>query len=348
MPPEFQPHVARLRGYAPGEQPRGGGYIKLNTNENPYPPSPKVAEAIARGLDGRLRLYPDPLGNDFRQTAARFHGVEPESILCGNGSDDLLTILTRAFVGPGDVAVSPSPSYILYQTLIDLQNARLAEVPFDADWSLDPRAFAVPGAKLAFLANPNSPSGTALSPAQVAKLAEALPCPIVVDEAYADFAETDCIDLVRRRDDVIVLRTLSKGYGLAGLRFGYAIARPEVIEGLIKVKDSYNCDSLSLLGASAALEDQEHRNRMRSKVLATRNRLVEGLRRFGYRPPESRANFVWCEGGPPASRVYEILKDRKILVRLMRYPGREPGLRITVGTDEQIDRLLDELKDIVG
>ncbi|GAC1335233.1 MAG: histidinol-phosphate transaminase [Isosphaeraceae bacterium] len=347
MSVEFQAHVARMSGYAPGEQPRDGGFIKLNTNENPYSPSTKVAEAIARGLDGRLRLYPDPVGTAFRRSASRLHDVDPESILCGNGSDDLLTIVARAFLGPGEIAVAPSPSYILYQTLTDLQNARLVEVPFEDDWSLDPQRFAVPGAKLAFLANPNSPSGTALSPVEVAKLAEALPCPIVVDEAYVDFAESHCVDLVRTHENVIVLRTLSKGYGLAGLRFGYAIARPEVVEGLIKVKDSYNCDSLSLLGAEAAIEDQDHRNLTRAKVVATRKRLAEALRGFGYRLPESQANFVWCEGGLPASSVYEALKERKILVRLMRYSGREPALRITVGTDDEIDRLLAALKEIL-
>ena len=231
--------------------------------------------------------------------------------------------------------------------MIDLQNARLVEVPYEDDWSLDPKAFAVPKAKLAFLANPNSPSGTALAPLEVAKLAEAFSCPLIVDEAYVDFAETHCIDLVHDHENIIMMRTLSKGYGLAGLRFGYAIARPEVIEGLNKVKDSYNCDALSLLGASAAIEDQAWRNETRAKVIATRRRLREAMRGFGYRVPESQANFVWCEGGPKATSIYEALKERKILVRLMRYPDREPGLRITVGTDDEIDRLLAALKEIV-
>ena len=171
MIPGFQPHIERMAGYVPGEQPRAGEFLKLNTNENPYPPSPRVAEAIARALDGRLRLYPDPVGSEFRRVAARLHGVEPEMILAGNGSDDLLTILTRAFVAPGDAVVYPTPSYILYQTLVELQDARGVAVPFSADWGLDPVAFAVDGARLAFLANPNSPSGTALTPDRVAELA---------------------------------------------------------------------------------------------------------------------------------------------------------------------------------
>lgn len=343
----FQPHIARMQGYVPGEQPRDGVYIKLNTNENPYPPSPRVAEAIREALDGRLRLYPDPVGTAFRRVAADLHGVEPGMVLVGNGSDDLLTILTRAFVAPGQAVAYPRPSYVLYRTLAELQDARPVEVPFDASWEIDPDAFARASPRLAFLANPNSPSGTSLPPDRVAAIAERLECPLVVDEAYADFAGSHAIDLVRRFENVVVTRTLSKGYGLAGLRVGYLIARPEVVEGLVKVKDSYNCDRLSLVGGAAALEDRGHLAETRGKILATRGRLAEALRSLGYAVPESQANFVWCEGGPPAAGVYEALKARKVLVRLMRYPGRPEGLRITVGTDEEIDRLLEALRSIL-
>lgn len=345
MPEYFRPHIARMAGYVPGEQPREGGITKLNTNENPYPPSPRVAEAITRVL-GNLRLYPDPVGTAFRQAAARRHGVEPGMVLAGNGSDDLLTILTRAFASPGDSVVYPTPSYILYRTLTELQDARPIEVPFAADWTLDPARFAAPAPRLAFLANPNSPSGTALPPEAVADLARALPCPLVVDEAYVDFAETDCVGLVAEHPNVIVTRTLSKGSSLAGLRFGYLIARPEIVEGLIKVKDSYNCDALSLAGAVAAIEDRDHLAETRAKILATRARLTAAMRHRGYHVPESRANFVWCTGGPPAAPIYEALKARRILIRLMRYPGLPDGLRITVGTDPEIDRLLAALQEI--
>ena len=162
--------------YVPGEQPAAGRrVVKLNTNENPYPPSPRVAAAIDAGLDGRLRKYPDPLGNDFREAAARLCGVPADWILAGNGSDDLLTILTRAFAGPDDPVVYPTPSYILYRTLCEIQQARPVEVPFEADWTLDPDRFAAPGPRLAFLANPNSPSGTTLSPEQVGAIEEWMP-----------------------------------------------------------------------------------------------------------------------------------------------------------------------------
>src|SRR5579871_2349090 len=204
----FLPHFARMAGYVPGEQPRETGITKLNTNENPYPPSPRVAEAIAtalgEGMGERLRRYPDPLGTAFREAAAERLGVAPEMVLPGNGSDDLLTIITRAFAGPGDVVVAPTPSYILYRTLAELQDARLVAVPFDDSWSLDPERFAAPRPRLAFLANPNSPSGTCLGPARVAALADRLDCPLVVDEAYADFADSDCLGLVSDHPNVIV------------------------------------------------------------------------------------------------------------------------------------------------
>jgi histidinol-phosphate aminotransferase len=344
----FQPHIAGMSGYLPGEQPQNGGFVKLNTNENPYPPSPRVGEAIARAIAAnRLRLYPDPLATSFCETAARLHGVSPQMVMAGNGSDDLLTIVTRAFAGPGEVVVYPSPSYILYRTLIKLQNARPVEVEFTGDWTLDAERFAPEGASLAYLANPNSPSGTMLSPDEVAELASELECPLVVDEAYVDFADSNALGLLKKHPNLIVTRSLSKGYSLAGLRIGYLLAQPEVVEGLIKVKDSYNCDTLSLVGAIAALEDQAYHSQTRSAIIATRKRLTEALRGFGYTVPESQANFVWCTGGPPAGSIYEALKARQILVRLMRYPGYDDGLRVTVGTDAEIDQLLDVWRTLV-
>ncbi len=340
----FLPHVDRLAGYVPGEQPRDGGFTKLNTNENPYPPSPKVLEAIAGGLNDRLRLYPDPVGTAFRRVAAELHDVDPAMILVGNGSDDLLTILTRSFAGPGDVIAYPTPSYILYKTLAEIQGARAVEIPFHADWTLSTQSFAAARPRLAFIANPNSPSGTMLGMAALAEIAESLTCPLVVDEAYVNFAEADAVALVRSHRNVIISRSFSKGYSLAGLRLGYLIAQPDVVAGLIKVKDSYNADALSLLGGTAALLDQAHLATNRDRIIATRERLANEMRRRGYVVPASQANFVWCTGGPPAAPTYEALKARKILVRLMRYPGLPDGLRITVGTDAEVDRFLAELE----
>jgi len=342
----FRPHIVRLAGYVPGEQPQGGGFIKLNTNENPYPPSPHVLDALSRALTDRLRLYPDPVGTEFRRAAASLHGVEPDMILAGNGSDDLLTIMTRALVGPGEVAAYPTPSYLLYSTLIRLQDGREHVVPFTTDWTLNLADFVQPDLKLVYLANPNSPSGTALSRHQVAELAQALPCPLIVDEAYADFAQENCMSLVLDHPNVIVTRSFSKGYSLAGIRLGYLVAQAGIVDQLHKVKDSYNCDALSQVAGVAALEDQDYLGQTRSKVLATRRRLTAALRDLGYSVPDSQANFVWAAGGPPAEETFERLKERRVLVRLMRYQGYPAGLRISIGTDGEIDRLLQILSGL--
>jgi histidinol-phosphate aminotransferase len=342
----IRPHIASMTGYVPGEQPQDVVFTKLNTNENPYPPSPAVKEALAAAVTDRLRLYPDPLGTTFRNAVAKLHGIGPEMVLAGNGSDDLLTIITRAFVGPGDTVAYPTPSYLLYSTLTQLQDGRERLVPFAPAWTLDFEGFRAPEVKLAFLANPNSPSGTALAREEVARLADSLDCPLVVDEAYADFAgpEYRSIPLAGEHPNVIVTRSFSKGYGLAGIRLGYLVARPALIEQLVKVKDSYNCDMLSLAAGTAAIEDQAYLDQTRSKVLATRARLTTALRDLGYNVPDSQANFVWASGGRPARATFEHLKARGVLVRYMAYPGYPDGLRISIGTDEEIDRLLDVMR----
>jgi histidinol-phosphate aminotransferase len=342
------PHISRMAGYVPGEQPQGGGFIKLNTNENPYPPSPRVKAALCEAVNDRLRLYPDPLSTAFRRAVALLHAVSPEMVMAGNGSDDLLTILTRAFVGPGDLAGFPSPSYLLYRTLTELQGGQPVEVPYQSDWSLGTAPGAVRGLKVFWLANPDSPSGTAITRDQVAELAGSLDCPLVVDEAYADFAEVSrhSIPLLAECPNVIVTRSFSKGYGLAGIRLGYLVARPEVVEQLTKIKDSYNCDTLSQVAGVAALADQAYLNETRSKIIATRGRLTAELRAMGFTVPESQSNFVWATAGPPARETFQSLKDRKILVRLMAYPGYPEGLRITIGTDQEIDQLLKNLRQL--
>ena len=248
--------IAALDGYVPGEQPQSGKWIKLNTNENPYPPSPAVARALAATAAGRtLAKYPDPMATAFRRRAAEVLGVDPDWIICGNGSDDLLTILVRTFVGEGECLRMPYPSYILYRTLAGIQGADCDEVHYRPDWSLgDEFASARDDLRLAIIANPNSPSGTLLPPARVAELAARLPCAVVVDEAYGDFADTNCLGLVKDNPRVIVTRSFSKSYALAGLRFGFAVAQPALIEQMLKVKDSYNCDVLSIAAATAAIE----------------------------------------------------------------------------------------------
>jgi histidinol-phosphate aminotransferase len=344
-----RPHIARMAGYVPGEQPQGGGFIKLNTNENPYPPSPRVKQALVEAISDRLRLYPDPMATEFRRAVAELHGVEPDMVLAGNGSDDLLTILIRAFIGPGDLAGFPSPSYLLYSTLVALQDGRSVVAPYSGDWTLPRNALALPGLKLFFLANPDSPSGTALDRNQIVELANSLDCPLVVDEAYADFADPrhHALPLLEDHPNVIVTRSFSKGYSLAGIRLGYLIARSDIVAQLVKVKDSYNCDMLSQVAGAAGLRDQGYLAETRAKIVATRGRLTTALRSMGYTVPDSQANFVWATEGPPAHETLQRLKDHKILVRLMTYPGYPAGLRISIGTDAEIDHLVETLRAIV-
>jgi histidinol-phosphate aminotransferase len=345
----FRPNIARMAGYVPGEQPRDGGFIKLNTNENPYPPSPRVKTAIVEAVTDRLRLYPDPMSTAFCRAAARLHGIEPGMVVAGNGSDDVLTIVTRAFIGPGDPAAFATPSYLLYSTLIQLQDGRAVTVPYSADWTLDLEAVAVPGLRLVYIANPDSPSGTAMPRERIAELLRSVDCPVLVDEAYADFADPryHSIPLLQDYPNLIVSRSFSKGYSLASIRLGYLAASAEMVEHLVKVKDSYNCDLLSQVAGVAALEDQSYLAETRSKVIATRDRLTAALRGLGYTVPDSQANFVWATGGAPARATFQQLKERRILVRLMSYPGYPEGLRISVGTDDEIDLLLEALRRIL-
>jgi histidinol-phosphate aminotransferase len=344
-----RPEIEAMAGYVPGEQPQEEGFVKLNTNENPYPPSLAVREATEAVLRRGLEKYPDPMGGAFRRKAAEVLGVDPEWVLCGNGSDDILTIVTRTFVGSGQLLRLPYPSYILYRTLAQIQGARWEEVRFRADWTL-PGAFAGPGEglRLVFLASPNSPSGTTIPPEVVLDIARRLPCPLLVDEAYADFAETQCLDLVAECDKILVSRSLSKSYALAGLRFGYLVAQPHLIREMVKVKDSYNCDAVSIAVAAAALGDQAWLAANRRKIVATRGRLVAEMRKLGFVTVDSQANFAWnVHPERPARPLYEQLKRDRILVRYMDYPGWGDGLRISVGTDEQIDACLERLKAIV-
>lgn len=345
----FRPAIDAMSGYVPGEQPQAGKFIKLNTNENPYPASPAVARAVQAVLERGLERYPDPTATAFRRRAGEVLGVDPDWILCGNGSDEILTLVTRAFVGERQRLRLAYPSYILYKTLAQIQGAESEEVRFEADWSLSDR-FAAPadGLRLAFLPNPNSPSGTLLPPERILQLADRLPCPLLVDEAYVDFAKTNCLKLAAENEKIMVSRTLSKSYALAGLRFGFIVAQPQIIAGLIKIKDSYNCDSLSIAAATAAIDDQAWLASTRAKILATRDRLTAGVRELGFTPVESQANFVWCpHPSVPVQPLYEQLKNSRILVRYMNYAGWGDGLRISVGSDDQIDACLGLLKTMV-
>lgn len=338
-------NIAAMAGYKSGEQPQSGRFIKLNTNENPYPCSPRVLEAVQKAV-GTLQLYPNASGLPFRRAASQILGVDPDWILCGNGSDDILTIVTRALVGEADKLRLPYPSYILYKSLAQLQGARAQEVKFSPDWQMtDAFSEVSPDLKLFFLPNPNSPSGTMLKKEELLSLAKKLPCPLLIDEAYVDFAGQNCMDLVKEQENIMISRTFSKSYSLAGVRFGYLVARPELIEQFIKVKDSYNCDALSIAAATAAIEDQAWLQQNVRKILATRERLTEKMRQLGFSVLDSHANFTWnTKPGTPLKPIYEALRDQNIFIRYMVYDGWGEGLRISVGTDDQIDELIEAIK----
>jgi histidinol-phosphate aminotransferase len=356
-PSLFRPDIDRIEGYTPGEQPQESGWIKLNTNENPYPPSPAVRSAIIAAAEGRLNIYPDPLATAFRKKVASLFGVDPDWVLPGNGSDECLTLITRAFVDPGELMTFPYPSYILYETLADLQGAKHDRLLLNSDWSwnFERSLPLIERSKLLLVPNPNSPSGNAWTSDEIEELVPPAGM-LVLDGAYADFSDSpDRGEILRTANGprVILTRTLSKSYSLAGVRFGFAVAHPDVIRGLRKVKDSYNVNTLSLAAALAAIDDQAWMRANVEKIRATRATLCQSLVARGFHVVKSQANFVWAtrpEGGH--RQIYERLKDRKILVRYMRFSGAADGaevdgLRITVGTDEEVAGLVSALEEVL-
>jgi histidinol-phosphate aminotransferase len=339
--PRARAAIEKMTGYTPGEQPGPGErIIKLNTNENPLPPSPRVLEAL-RAIDPeRLRRYPSPLSDGFRETAARVHGVAPEMVLAGNGSDEILAIAVRTFLEAGDVLAYPDPTYSLYPVLAEIGEVKVAEIPWGPGWALPADALVASGARAIFFANPNAPSGTMVDAAAVRALAQRFSGVVLIDEAYVDFADANCLGLLDL-DNVIVTRTLSKGYSLAGLRFGYALAAPALIAQMAKVKDSYNCDALSVIAACAALEDQEHARRSWDSVRAERARLTAELTRRRFTVVPSQANFLLAAvPGGDGGALYRALKAKGILVRHFDKPGLRELVRITIGTPDQSDALL--------
>jgi len=343
----FRDNIEQMKGYEPGFQPKSTEVVKLNTNENPYPPSPAVLKAISEIKPEQLRRYPDPMGNVFREAAAKINGVEPDWIMVCNGGDELLSMAFTAFCDKKRAAAYPVPTYSLYPVLAQIQNCKAIEVPFDEEFNL-PSRLAGTKAALTIVCNPNAPSGTIVAAEELAELAAEIKGVLLIDEAYVDFAERNCIELVKQFDNIIILRSLSKGYSLAGLRFGYAIAKPGLIEGLLKVKDSYNADAIAIAAATAAIKDQGYFKETVEKVKAERKRLTEQLRGLGFEMPDSSSNFVFAEHETrKAKSVFDKLVQRNIYVRYWDLPGIENKLRISVGTKEQNDTLLSALKEIL-
>lgn len=339
--------IAALQAYTPGEQPRDPGIIKLNTNENPYPPSPRVTEALAAFDCSRLRLYPDPLFHALRQRLAEIHGCSDRQIFIGNGSDEILALSTCAFVENHGSIGYFTPSYSLYPVLTEIRNVEKRPVELTADfrWRM-PEAYQ---ASLFLMTNPNAPTSMLFDKPVVTAFCRAFNGVVLIDEAYGDFADTSCMDLALEagQTNTLVLRTLSKSFSLAGLRFGYAVGPEALIAALYKIKDSYNLDMISQTLGLAALNDLPHMHENVRRIRATRERLTIELRGRGWRVCDSQTNFLFAR--PPdgnAKQVFDLLKAAKILVRYFPGPATGEYLRITIGTDDQMDTLLDRLAEM--
>lgn len=345
----FRPAIAAMKGYIPGEQPKPGTQIiKLNTNENPYPPSPKALEVLHHLDSEWLRRYPDPFARDFCQAVSEALNVPPDWVLVGNGSDDILNVLVRACgEGRDRTIVYPTPTYVLYRTLSAMQPAEVVEIPYSSDFKLPIDDLVTANGAVTFIASPNSPSGHIVPLDDLHELARRLQGVLAIDEAYVDFADYSALPLVSQYENVIVLRTLSKGYSLAGLRMGFGIANPALLEGLFKVKDSYNIDAIATLVGTAAMRDQAYKEACAQKVKTSRAKLTADLKKLGFTVGESHGNFVLATPlTQKAEDLYLGLKDRGILVRYFNQPGLDDKLRITVGTEAQNQRLIETLLNL--
>ncbi|MFM7805519.1 MAG: histidinol-phosphate transaminase [Verrucomicrobiota bacterium] len=360
-----RPLVRRLHAYVPGEQPKVKGLIKLNTNENPYPPSPKVLSAVASAVDGRLRLYPDPTAQPLRERLARLHGCSPDQIIVGNGSDELLALGVRAFVEPSAPAMTPddtasrnrvqylSPSYSLYPVLAETHGAITHPVPLLPDFGLPSVANLQSGglwdfrAALTFVTTPNAPSGRGYSSRELDALCAAMKGVVVLDEAYVDFAEENALELCLKHPHVLVSRSFSKAYSLCFQRVGYWVGHAELIAALHRIRDSYNVNGLGQVAALATLGDLPHYRRNFRRIIASRARLGRELAGLGWQVLPSQTNFLLVRPpGPPARQWLEALRQRKILVRWFASPGLEAFLRITIGSEEEVDTLLETVRNL--
>lgn len=343
----FRDTIEQMEGYTPGFQPKSTNVVKLNTNENPYPPSPKTIETV-RALTGeQLRRYPPPNADTFRNAAASVLGIRAENIICTNGGDDLLTVCFRAFCDSNRPVAYARPTYSLYPVLAQLRGCPAIEIERDASGSLD--RLAEVNAAMTIVCNPNAPTTDFLTIDSLAALAEKLNNVLLIDEAYVDFAEDNAVRLINDFDNVLILRSMSKGYSLAGMRFGFGIGSVSLINGLMKAKDSYPVDVAAITVATAAIQDQPYFKSNVEKVKSERARLTQQLKSMGFDVADSRTNFVLARCVTQnAKEVFDALVKRDIFVRYFALPGLEDKLRITVGTSQQNDTLLGGLKEITG
>jgi len=356
-----RPLLRSLHGYVPGEQPKIKGLIKLNTNENPYPPSPKVLRAVREATDGRVRLYPNPTAEPLRERLAKMHACQPENIIVGNGSDELLAMAVRAFVEPtagiskGNSSRSVvqffDPSYSLYPVLADIHGARQNRVALNAHFDLPGMAELARRwdyeAALTLVTTPNAPSGRGYSRAALESLCHAQRGVVLLDEAYVDFAAENSMPLALQFPNVLVARTFSKAYSLCFLRVGYLVGHPVLIGALQKIRDSYNVNGLGQIAAEATLQDLPYYRKNFRRIKETRKRITGQLTELGFNVLPSETNFILARPPRyPAQQWLELLRKQKILVRWFHSPSVRDYLRITIGTDKEMDALLRAIRRI--
>jgi len=344
--------VQQLTPYVPGEQPKLSNLVKLNTNENPYPPSPRAQEAIRREAGADLRLYPDPNADSLRQAIADYHAVEPNNVFVGNGSDEVLAHAFLALLKHAQPVLFPDISYSFYPVYCGLYGIDYVTVPLAADFSIDIRAYRRPNGGIIF-PNPNAPTGCLLPLDRIEELLAANPdSAVVVDEAYIDFGGETAIPLISRFPNLLVVQTLSKSRSLAGLRVGFAVGDPALIEALDRVKNSFNSyplDRLAMAGAIASFEDRAYFESMRAAVIATRVSLVEKVKALGFEVLPSAANFIFMRHPKhDAAELSAWLRSRHIIVRHFKAPRIEQFLRVTIGTDEQCALLVSALEQYIA
>ena len=350
-----RPNIAAMQGYAPGEQPQDLATIKLNTNENPYPPSPEVTMALSSFDVASLRRYPSPIADEFRRVAADLHELSLDNVIPTNGGDELLRLMLTTFVAEGEVVATTKPTYSLYPVLAAIQGAKLCEIDLDQHWRLPSdliQQLHAMKAKVFILVNPHAPTGSLVSSARIADIAENFDGLLVVDEAYIDFVDPDlkhdCVPLLKRFDNLLILRTMSKGYSLAGLRFGYGLAAKNLAAPMLfKTRDSYNTDAISQRLAATALDSQAYAKSTWDRVRESRDKMSVQLTSLGLPCLSSQSNFLLCTipesiGAP---QVYVALKKRGILVRYFDQDRLRDKLRISIGTEDENKRLVNALKE---
>lgn len=340
-----------IEPYIPGEQPKGKKYIKLNTNENPYPPSPKVIEAIKKSADENLQLYPDPNCDELRSTVASYYKLLPEQVFVGNGSDEVLAFSFMAFFNKKNPILTPDITYSFYEVYVKLFNLKKILVPVDDNFDFSVESFCIENGGIV-IANPNAPTTKYLS---IESLKKIIKCNsesvVIIDEAYVDFGGESLVRFINDYPNLLIIQTLSKSRALAGLRVGFAFGHKDLIEGLNRIKNSinsYTLDRLSLAGAKASFEDEAYFQSIGLKVINTREKVIPILRQLGFKVLESKANFLFVSHNIiNAKIIFNELRNNGILIRYFNKPKIDNFLRISIGTEEDMEFLIEKLEEIV-